>query len=195
MAHQQAGNTVVREQQEYAAKHDIPGVFESLTIALLYKKPADPITFISEEAKRMAASKTYSATSPGREADTQAEAIKYLDSHNIHAILEELFTGLLFSQPHEPLKFISTESERLHRERSQKQPSSPFTEADLRAMHSLFDPSGTGAISPAQISTAFQNLGLKQKPKLDASALGPKGVDADAFVALAKAAIAAEKVL
>ncbi len=63
MAHQQAGNTVVREQQEYAAKHDIPGVFESLTIALLYKKPADPITFISEEAKRMAASKTYSATS------------------------------------------------------------------------------------------------------------------------------------
>jgi hypothetical protein len=63
MAHQQAGDAVVREQQAYASKHDIPGTFESLTIALLYSKPDDPIKFISEEAKRMAASKSYAAAS------------------------------------------------------------------------------------------------------------------------------------
>ena len=68
---------------------------------------------------------------------------------------------------------------------------SPFTETDLRAMHALFDPSGTGAITPAQVATAFRNLGLKASPP---SSL-PARVDPDAFVKAAQAAIAAEKVL
>ena len=51
----------MRDQQSYAKHHDIPGVFEGLTIALLYKKPDDPIAFIAEEAKRMGASKEYEA--------------------------------------------------------------------------------------------------------------------------------------
>jgi hypothetical protein len=107
------------------------------------------------------------------------------------ARVQELFTGLLFKQPAEPLRFISSECERLHSERAHKQPvsspypcaivirvkrnaslrascvqSTPFSEADLRAMHSLFDPSGTGSISSAQVATAFRNLGLKQAPKV-----------------------------
>ena len=68
---------------------------------------------------------------------------------------------------------------------------SPFTETDLRAMHALFDPSGTGLITPAQVATAFRNLGLKASPP---SSL-PARVDPDAFVKAAQAAIAAEKVL
>jgi hypothetical protein len=33
-------------------------------------------------------------------------------------------------------------------------------------MHSLFDPSGTGFISAAQVATAYRNLGLKAAPKV-----------------------------
>ena len=109
MAHMATAEVVVRDQQSYAKQHDIPGVFEGLTIALLYKKPQDPIAFISEEANRMSESKSYEPTSvsaylpsainvalsfafrelqPGREADTQVAAIKYLDDNNIHAIME-----------------------------------------------------------------------------------------------------------
>lgn len=66
MAHLHTAEVVVRDQQTYAKQHDIPGVFEGLTIALLYKKPADPIAFIAEEAKRMSESKTYEAKSVRR---------------------------------------------------------------------------------------------------------------------------------
>ena len=63
MAHMHTAEVVVRDQQSYAKQHDVPGVFEGLTIALLYKKPEDPITFIAEEAKRMSESKSYEAIS------------------------------------------------------------------------------------------------------------------------------------
>lgn len=129
--------------------------------------------------------------------------------------LQDLFTALLYHQPANPLQFIVSECARLAKERARQQPvsvrqgstlppstapptlslarlqTSPFTEADLRAMHALFDPSGTGVVTPAQVATAFRNLGLKAAPPQD---LPPK-VDADTFVKAAQAAIAAEKVL
>lgn len=83
---------------------------------------------------------------PGREVDTQAAAVKYLDDHNIHAIMEvcvlcrmrlvppasqtwdpcdqsqELFTALLYHQPGNPLEFVVSECARLHKERARRQP-------------------------------------------------------------------------
>lgn len=59
-----------------------------------------------------------------------------------------------------------------------------FTDENLAAMHALYDPSGRGSITPAQVATAFRNLGLKAEP--------PAGLGlttADAFVKLARQAI------
>ena len=58
-------------------------------------------------------------------------------------------------------------------------------------MHEFFDPSRTGVITPAQVSTAFRKLGLKASPPQDLA----QKVDVEAFVQVARAAIAAEKVL
>lgn len=63
-----------------------------------------------------------------------------------------------------------------------------YTEADLRALHKLYDPSGKGTITKAQAATAFRNLGLKTAP-----AGLPEHVDEGSFVAAGKAAIDAEK--
>ena len=60
-----------------------------------------------------------------------------------------------------------------------------FTEKDLIAMHSLYDPSSRGYISTAQVASAFKNLGLKTTPP----SLDTEMVDATTFVRIATAAI------
>jgi hypothetical protein len=103
--------------------------------------------------------------------------------------LQELFASVLFHQPADPFDFIVAECARLKSVSGGKGVSRLWTEADLKAMHSLYDPSGRGVISKAQVLTALRNLGVRTAsvavPDSDA-------VSADAFVRLARAAIDAQ---
>lgn len=71
-----------------------------------------------------------------------------------------------------------------------------FSDDDLKAMHALYDPSGRGTITRAQVNNAFRNLGLKPAPAASAGASGggvdiPDAVDAATFVRIAREAIGA----
>lgn len=51
-------------------------------------------------------------------------------------------------------------------------------------MHSLYDPSKKGTITPGQVTAAFRNMGLNGAPLSC-----PEAVDADTFVKLGLTAI------
>lgn len=104
--------------------------------------------------------------------------------------MQELFASVLFHQPADPFDFIASECSRLKSLAGGKGVSRLWTDADLRAMHSLYDPSGRGVITQAQVATAFRNLGLRGAPP--ASSEGD-AVTADAFVRLVRTAIDAER--
>ncbi len=106
-----------------------------------------------------------------------------------HAPPQELFASVLFNQPADPFEFIASECARLKSLKGGKGVSRLWTDADLKAMHSLYDPSGRGAISKAQVVTALRNLGLRRP---NAAVPESDAVSADAFVRLARAAIDAE---
>jgi hypothetical protein len=58
-AHEQAVKDIVSTQQTYASQHDLPGIFEALTLLVVFKKPANPLEFLAEEARKLKASKDY----------------------------------------------------------------------------------------------------------------------------------------
>jgi Ca2+-binding EF-hand superfamily protein len=64
-----------------------------------------------------------------------------------------------------------------------------WSDADLRAMHSLYDPSGRGVINRAQLATAMRNLGIRST-NLPQS--GSDSITTEAFIRLARQAIDSE---
>ena len=52
-----AAGGIVKAQQEYATSKSLAKLFEDLTTAIIYARPADPALFVSEEVARMAASR------------------------------------------------------------------------------------------------------------------------------------------
>lgn len=189
-AHEEAVQGIVAAQQTYAGTHDLAGIFEALTLHLIFTKPSNPLEFIAMEANKLKGTKQFEPPLPGREVDTEENVKSYLADNNVNDILEELFASVLFNQPPEPLDFIASECTRLKSIKGGKGVSRLWTDADLRAMHSLYDPGGRGVISRAQVLTALRNLAVRTTstavPDSDA-------ITADAFVALARAAIDAER--
>lgn len=190
-AHQQRGAEIVQEQQAYASKHGAANIFETLQLAIIYGKPADPLEFIVAELSKIAADRQYEPKMPGRDQDTEEALTQYLESQRIQDVLEELFTTLLFHQPEDPLGFLAVECRKMQKQKAEGKATTVFDDTDLRGMHSLYDPSSKGHISRAQVAAAFKNLGLQGAPQLEGE--GP--FNADTFVAVARAALDKEKVL
>lgn len=191
-AHADKVAAIVADQQKYAAEKGVTVMHEKLLLALIYSKPASPLEFIAAEAEKMAAAPDYEPAWPGKEHDSEAAVAAYLSDNKVHDMLEELFSSVLFSKPAEPAKFIAGEALKMQQQRAAAKASTLYGEADLRAMFCLYDPSCKGAITPAQVVTAYKNLGLKQAPALEA---GLASVDVETFVRVARAALAEEKVL
>ena len=105
-------------------------------------------------------------------------------------LLQELFSSILFQQPADPLDFIVAECKRLKSVEGGRGVSRLWSDEDLRAMHSLYDPSGRGVITKAQVMTALRNLGVRTAnvppPAEDV-------ISVDTFVRIARAAIDAER--
>ena len=68
--------------------------------------------------------------------------------------------ALLFAQPPDPLAFIAAEAARLEDCHAASRPGGLFSTADLRALFSMYDPSGKGCVSGKQVASALGALGL-----------------------------------
>mmetsp|Transcript_19946 Transcript_19946/g.56383 ORF Transcript_19946/g.56383 Transcript_19946/m.56383 type:complete len:124 (-) Transcript_19946:44-415(-) len=120
--------------------------------------------------------------------ESQASAEDYLTKHNVVAIMERLSTALLYAKPAEPLPFLLKEVKELQAKKKRSESISFFTDADLRAMFGLHDPTRTGRISAAKLQTALANLGIRSEVKVSAS-----HVDANEFVRVVSQELAKQK--
>jgi len=81
--------TIVKAQQEYATSKGLAKLFEDLTTALLYARPADAAAFVSEEAKRLGEQgAAYRATPLNAAVDTEESAAAYWEESHVRQLLE-----------------------------------------------------------------------------------------------------------
>lgn len=52
-AHEETVKGIVSSQQTYAATHDLPAIFEALTLLVIFNKPPNVLEFIAAEAAKL----------------------------------------------------------------------------------------------------------------------------------------------
>jgi hypothetical protein len=81
--------SIVKAQQAYATTQKLAKLFEDLTTALIYARPADPAAFISAEVVRMAQEgEAYRAKPINGVVDTEESAAAYWEDERVRALLE-----------------------------------------------------------------------------------------------------------
>lgn len=84
-----AAPNIVKAQQAYATSQKLAKLFEDLTTALIYARPADPAAFIAAEATRMAAEgEAYRAKPQNGVVDTEESAAAYWEDERVRSLLE-----------------------------------------------------------------------------------------------------------
>jgi hypothetical protein len=116
-----AAGGIVKSQQEYATSKSLAKLFEDLTTAIIYARPADPALFVSEEVARMAAAKDGYKPAAGV-VDTEEAAAAYWEAQRVRQLMEELFALLLACKPDDPLAFLGEESLKLQALRAAQKP-------------------------------------------------------------------------
>ena len=58
-AHEESLKQVVTSQQSYASMHDLAGIFEALTLLIIFKKPSNIVEYIGEEAAKLKGTKHF----------------------------------------------------------------------------------------------------------------------------------------
>lgn len=115
--------SVVSAQQGYARETQLAKLFEDLTTAIIYARPADAAAFVADEVARMtAAGAAYRAAPVLGAVDTEEAAAAYMEEHRVRPLLEELFASLLVAKPAAPLAFLEAESRRLQGLRAEHKP-------------------------------------------------------------------------
>jgi Ca2+-binding EF-hand superfamily protein len=117
-------------------------------------------------------------------ASDKETAQAYMKKHNLLGLFDELSTKLIYSRPADPKKFLIEELQK----RRQHANTSFFTETDFRAMFNMFDKTGKGVISPAQMEQAVMTLGSRKNFKMSSRSK----VNEEAFV---KTMTAAQKAI
>ena len=114
--------------------------------------------------------------------DPRAEAEKYLERHNVRGLFKHLSTKVLFAKPEDPKAFLVAELKKILECQQEQAPvPSMFEEKDLVAMFGMFDVTGCGKISSAQMEKAMQNLGIE-----DFVATSTEKVDLNMFIGTAR---------
>lgn len=86
--------SIVKAQQAYATTQKLAKLFEDLTTALVYARPADPAAFISSEVVRMAQEgEAYRAKPINGVVDTEESAAAYWEDERVRALLEVRAAG------------------------------------------------------------------------------------------------------
>ena len=109
-----AAPNIVKAQQAYATSQKLAKLFEDLTTALIYSRPADPAAFISAEVVRMAKEgEAYRAKPLNGVVDTEESAAAYWEDERVRALLEvrrgegARSTRTRISRTHQPLSLCA----------------------------------------------------------------------------------------
>mmetsp|Transcript_6526 Transcript_6526/g.16442 ORF Transcript_6526/g.16442 Transcript_6526/m.16442 type:complete len:134 (-) Transcript_6526:325-726(-) len=114
--------------------------------------------------------------------DPRRDAEEYLEKHNVRGLFKHLSTKLLFAKPEDPKQFMVEELRKVYDcQKEQKPVPSMFEERDLIAMFGMFDVTGCGKITFAQVVQAMKNLGIE-----DYTPTSSEKVDLATFKAIAK---------
>ena len=202
-----AASAIVGAQQSFAKAHDLGALFESLTVALIVKKPAraELLPYLAEELGRVTAARKKGeryVPEGGKGVDTEEGAARYLQDQGVHALLEELLTRVLVAKPAEPADFLAAEcAARIAAEAAagggaggggSGGAAAFFTDDDLRGIHSLFDPTHSNAITAEQARAALKTIGVAPGViAAEAELAGEARLDVAAFVKLARASLVA----
>lgn len=92
--------------------------------------------------------------------DQRAEALKYLEKHNILKLFDYLGAKLAKDKPDDPNEFLATEIEKIIEAKSSGEVVTLFTENDIGMMFSIFDITGKGYVSQEQYSKALVAVGV-----------------------------------
>ena len=194
-----AASTIVAQQQGFAKEHDLGALFETLTVALIVKKPARAalLPYLSEELARITAARKRGeryVPEGGKGVDTEEGAARYLQDEGVHALLEDLLTRVLVAKPAEPSDFLQAEcAARIAAaaEGAGAGAAAFFTDDDLRGIHSLFDPTHTNAITAEQARAALKTIGVAPATVASEEALAEGArLDVNTFVKVARHALA-----
>ena len=83
--------------------------------------------------------------------DPRVEAREYLESKGVLDLFQELGTLLMYHKPEDPRSFLVEQLQILQeKQKTEKLGSSIFTEADIKTLFGMFDPTGKGSITGAQ---------------------------------------------
>ena len=197
-----AASTIVAQQQGFAKEHDLGALFETLTVALIVKKPARAalLPYLSEELARIAAARKRGeryVPEGGKGVDTEEGAARYLQDEGVHALLEDLLTRVLVAKPAEPSDFLQAEcAARIAAAEGAGAGAGAgaaafFTDDDLRGIHSLFDPTHSNNITAEQARAALKTIGVAPAAVAGEAALAEGArLDVGTFVKVARHALA-----
>ena len=125
-----------------------------MTKLLVVEKPSEPFEFLAGHLERKDRVKLPSEAGA---CGTEDDATAYLAEHRLPQVLEELMGRMLFARPEDPEAFLA---EQLRSAAGKSADSEAFfTDDDLRGMFTLFDPTGRGAIAPAQAVAGARSVG------------------------------------
>lgn len=197
-----AASTIVAQQQGFAKEHDLGALFETLTVALIVKKPARAalLPYLSEELARIAAARKRGeryVPEGGKGVDTEEGAARYLQDEGVHALLEDLLTRVLVAKPAEPSDFLQAEcAARIAAAEGAGAGAGAgaaafFTDDDLRGIHSLFDATHSNNITAEQARSALKTIGVAPAAVAGEAALAEGArLDVGTFVKVARHALA-----
>jgi hypothetical protein len=203
-----AASTIVAQQQGFAKEHDLGALFETLTVALIVKKPARAalLPYLSEELARIAAARKRGeryVPEGGKGVDTEEGAARYLQDEGVHTLLEDLLTRVLVAKPAEPSDFLQAEcAARIAAAEGAGADAAAgagagagaaafFTDDDLRGIHRLFDPTHSNAITAEQARAALKTIGVAPAAVASEAALAEGSrLDVGTFVKVARHALA-----
>ena len=202
-----AASAIVGAQQSFAKAHDLGALFETLTVALIVKKPARSalLPYLAEELARITAARKRGeryVPEGGKGVDTEEGAAHYLQGEGVHALLEDLLTRVLVAKPAEPADFLQAEcAARIAAAEAGGGAAAAgggagaaaaafFTDDDLRGIHSLFDPTHTNNITAEQARAALKTIGVAPAVIAADEALADGArLDVAAFVKVARHAL------
>lgn len=104
-----------------------------------------------------------SQTEPIKFADRNDEAMKYLESHKINDLLNNITAHLVYNQTDTPKETIIDYLERLKKAKlANLNPPSLIEDNNLQSIFGMLDPSGKGSITYKQYCEALKTLGIQQ---------------------------------
>lgn len=96
----------------------------------------------------------------GKIVDQRAEALEYLNKHNILKLFDLLGAKIAKDKPKDPNSFLVSELEKITDAKALNETCCLFTERDVEIMFSIFDLTNKGYVQKQQYLKALQAVGV-----------------------------------